>query len=61
VEATLEEALSLARLRMIDHEALHPIDPDALTDIGQYLPAACLALNLNDAAVSTNFAPEEVL
>lgn len=55
IEATLHEALDLAKLRLVDFEALHPIDPDALTDIGQFLPAAHFALNLAGDVVSTNF------
>jgi hypothetical protein len=46
IEETLGEALSLARLRTVDLEALHPMDPDAMTDIGQLLPAAHLAMNV---------------
>ncbi|EWC59872.1 hypothetical protein UO65_4875 [Actinokineospora spheciospongiae] len=53
---TVLEALELARLRMVDLEALHPANPDALTDIGQLLPAAVLAANTAPRdAVSTDF------
>ncbi|MEV0726181.1 DUF3892 domain-containing protein [Micromonospora purpureochromogenes] len=55
IEQTLLEAMDLARLRLVDFEALHPIDPDALTDIGQFLPAAYFALNLKRDVVSTDF------
>ncbi|OKI45494.1 DUF3892 domain-containing protein [Micromonospora sp. CB01531] len=55
IEQTLLEAMDLARLRLVDFEALHPIDPDALTDIGQFLPAAYFALNIKGDVVSTNF------
>jgi hypothetical protein len=56
LEETLTEALELARLRTVDAEALHPIDPDALTDIGQFLPAAYFATNLvNRDAIATDF------
>ncbi|OLR92888.1 hypothetical protein [Actinokineospora bangkokensis] len=53
---TVDEALSLAQLRAVDLEALHPVDPDALTDIGQLLPATVLAANTAVAdAFSTDF------
>jgi hypothetical protein len=55
LEGVLHEALELARLRLVDLEALHPLDPDALTDIGQFLPAALYARNLAGDVVSTDF------
>jgi hypothetical protein len=55
VEDTLHEALDLARLRLVDLEALRPIDADALTDIGQFLPAACFAFNVASDVISTDF------
>jgi hypothetical protein len=55
VEDTLAETLALARLRMVDLEALHPSDPDALTDIGQLLPASLLATNAQSGdAIATD-------
>lgn len=58
LEATVAEALDLAQLRMVDLEALHPLDPNpnALTDVGQYLPALYFATNVADDTVSTDFA-----
>jgi hypothetical protein len=56
LEETVEETLSLARIRAVDLEALHPTDPDALTDVGQLLPAALLAMNVTATdAASTDF------
>ncbi|MEU4220219.1 hypothetical protein [Actinoplanes sp. NPDC026623] len=55
IERTLLEAMDLARLRLVDFEALHPIDPDALTDIGQFLPAAYFAANPAGDVPSTVF------
>jgi hypothetical protein len=53
---TVAEALELAQLRAVDLEALHPADPDALTDIGQLFPASVLATNTVVAdAASTDF------
>jgi hypothetical protein len=56
VEATVAEALDLARLRLVDLEALAPLagDPDVLTDIGQFLPAALLATNVTAEAIATD-------
>ncbi|KQR77320.1 hypothetical protein ASF98_21470 [Arthrobacter sp. Leaf337] len=55
VENTLSEALALARLRAVDLEALHPLDPDAMTDVGQLVPAAFLATNVQPGdAISTD-------
>ena len=47
LEETLAEALSLTHLRAVDLEALHPSDPDDMTDVGQLLPAAHLATNVS--------------
>ncbi|MFJ1596539.1 hypothetical protein [Streptomyces sp. NPDC088261] len=56
IEETVVEALDLAQLRAVDLEALHPVDPDAMTDIGQLLPAAVLATNVSSTEVaSTDF------
>ncbi|MDI1476303.1 hypothetical protein [Polyangium sp. y55x31] len=56
LENTLAEALSLARLRTVDLEALHPTDPDAMTDIGQLLPAAHFGTNVQPGdAIATDF------
>ncbi|WP_369133618.1 hypothetical protein [Modestobacter sp. I12A-02662] len=46
LEDTLFEALALAHLRTVDLEALRPTEPDAMTDVGQLLPAAHLAANV---------------
>jgi hypothetical protein len=55
VEDTLAEALALSQLRMVDLESLHPTDPDAMTDIGQLLPAAHLATNVQPGdAIATD-------
>lgn len=56
VEATIGEALAMAQLRLVDLEALHPLadQPDVLTDIGQFLPAALLATNVTAEAVATD-------
>ncbi|MEU9337226.1 hypothetical protein AB0D49_29380 [Streptomyces sp. NPDC048290] len=54
--ATVESALDLARLRAVDHEALHPDNPTAVADIGQLAPAALLAMNtVVEDAVATDF------
>ncbi|WP_151772462.1 hypothetical protein [Streptomyces abyssomicinicus] len=54
--ATVESALELARLRAVDHEALHPDSPTAVADIGQLAPAAVLAANVAHLdAVATDF------
>ncbi|MET8577381.1 hypothetical protein [Streptomyces sp. NPDC005012] len=54
--ATVESALELARLRAVDHEALHPDSPTAVADIGQLAPAAVLAANVaHRDAVATDF------
>ncbi|MDH6228279.1 hypothetical protein [Streptomyces sp. MJP52] len=54
--ATVEAALELARLRAVDHEALHPDSPTAVADIGQLAPAAVLAANVAHLdAVATDF------
>ncbi|MFJ5830907.1 hypothetical protein [Streptomyces sp. NPDC093089] len=54
--ATVEAALDLARLRAVDHEALHPDSPTAVADIGQLFPAALLAMNTRvEDAVATDF------
>lgn len=47
LEETLSEALELAKLRTVDSESLHPPDPDpdALTEVGQFLPAAYVSVN----------------
>jgi hypothetical protein len=45
----LAETLDLAKLRVVDS--------DALAECGQFLPALCLAFNAKDDAVSTDFAP----
>ncbi|MFD2081344.1 hypothetical protein SAMN05421678_1269 [Actinopolymorpha cephalotaxi] len=53
---TVEEALALAQLRAVDLEALHPTNPDALTDVGQLLPAAVLPMNVvGTDATATDF------
>lgn len=58
VEDTLHEALDLAKLRLVDLESLRPADSEALTDIGQFLPAACFAFNLAGDVISTDFRGE---
>lgn len=47
LQKVLLETLDLARLRAVD--------PDALDEVGHYLPAAYFALNLSGATVSTDF------
>ena len=55
LEETVAEALSLSRIRAIDLEALSGSDPDAMTDIGQLLPAVHLATNVAAAdAIATD-------
>ena len=54
--AAITEAFEMARLRAVDLEALDPLaqDPDVLTDVGQFLPAALLATNVTAEAVATD-------
>lgn len=47
LQQVLLETLDLARIRAVD--------PDALDEVGHYLPAAYFALNLEGATVSTDF------
>jgi len=57
LEATVADAFELARLRAVDLEALSPLssgDADALTDIGQFLPAALLATSLSTDVIATD-------
>ncbi|HEX2188734.1 MAG TPA: hypothetical protein VHG51_07525, partial [Longimicrobiaceae bacterium] len=46
---TLEEALDLALVRAVD--------PDSITEVGQFLPAAYFSLNVDGQAPSTDFLP----
>ena len=50
VETIVLEALDLARLRAVDQEML-----GAHTDLAHILPALCLALNLRNDTVSSDF------
>jgi hypothetical protein len=45
----LIETLDLAKIRAVD--------PEIITDTGQYLPGLFMAFNVNNDAVSTDFAP----
>ena len=47
MEAALLETLDLAKVRVVDQESI--------TQLDQYLPALCFALNAAGDAISTNF------
>ena len=49
LQRVLMETLDLAKLRAVD--------PEALAELSQYLPALYFGLNAADAAVSTDFGP----
>jgi hypothetical protein len=50
LEATVLEALDLARLRAVDPEALAGVP-----GVDHFLPALCFALNLSGDTISTDF------
>jgi hypothetical protein len=55
LEATVRQALQLARMRAVDLDALATTkDGEAAERPGQFLPASYLALNLTGATVATN-------